>query len=67
MEILKRVINLIYALSNLGWILYTVNIFLKYQDWLTFLIANAMILPLLAVICLVVNFSLFKKLTVWNK
>jgi len=68
MEIMKRIVNLIYALSNLGWILYSVN-FVLVNDMFNLyaLLLPALVIPLLAVICLVVNFALFKKFTIWNK
>jgi len=68
MEIMKRIVNLIYALSNLGWILYSVN-FVLVNDMFNLyaLLLPALVMPLLAVICLVVNFALFKKFTIWNK
>ena len=68
MEVAKRIVNLIYALSNLGWILYSVN-FVLVNDMFNLyaLLLPALVIPLLAVICLVVNFALFKKFTIWNK
>jgi len=65
---MKRIVNLIYALSNLGWILYSVN-FVLVNDMFNLyaLLLPALVMPLLAVICLVVNFALFKKFTIWNK
>ena len=67
MEFAKRIVNLVYALSNLGWFLFLVVGLIVYKDLPSTLIASAMVFPLMAIICLIVNFSLFKKFTVWNK
>lgn len=67
MEVAKRIVNLVYALSNLGWFLFLVIGLLVYQDLPSTLIASVMVFPLMAIICLIVNFSLFQKFTVWNK
>tara|TARA_R110002126_G_scaffold727_2_gene4636 strand:+ start:401 stop:604 length:204 start_codon:yes stop_codon:yes gene_type:complete len=66
-EVAKRIVNLVYALSNLGWFLFLVIGLLVYQDLPSTLIASVMVFPLMAIICLIVNFSLFQKFTVWNK
>ena len=67
MEVAKRIVNLVYALSNLGWFLFLGIGLLVYQDLPSTLIASVMVFPLMAIICLIVNFSLFQKFTVWNK
>lgn len=67
MEVAKRIVNLVYALSNLGWFLFLVIGLLVYQDLPSTLIASVMVFPLMAIICLIVNFALFKKFTIWNK
>ena len=63
MEILKRVINLIYAL----FILVELPLFyVGGWEWVS--VGTALLfIGITSLVFGVINFSLFKKLTVWNK
>ena len=75
MEILKRVINLIYALANIFWILLVGFLFYTTRnadsDYLNINIEATffifLLFSLIALVTAVINFALFKKFTVWNK
>ena len=59
MEALKRIINLIYALSLIGFGLFIAPM-ANAKGIISILIISALVVA-------VINFSLFKKFTVWNK
>jgi len=61
MEILKRIINLIYALLMMGFItLVAFGRWLPLTECLLFLGGTALFFS-------VINFALFKNFTIWNK
>ena len=62
MEILKRVINLIYAILIIGLGIFAF-FFVGVIDWVSFFTGIGM----LSLIFGVINFALFKKFTVWNE
>lgn len=59
METLKRIINLTYALSLIGFGLFIAPL-ANARGIISILIISALVVA-------VINFSLFKKLTLWNK
>jgi len=68
MEILKRIINLIYALLNLSFIFLVVwAADPSLQHYIDKAFPIFRLFAITALITAVINFALFKKFTVWNK
>ena len=68
MEILKRIINLIYALVNLFFIFMVISFGdPSFQHYIDKAFPIFRLFAITALITAVINFALFKKFTVWNK
>jgi len=64
MEILKRIINLIYALLMMVFVLI---VFFDSNSFYTIIDEAIKLLGGTSLIFAVINFALFKKFTIWNK